>query len=196
MVKLVRGKGVNDADYPVLQSEIINGKQVKIWMCPFYSKWAGMLDRCYSEGRKSKRPNYEGCTVSEEWLKFSNFKRWMESRDWKGKHLDKDLLFSGNRVYSPEFCLLVSVTVNTFLTDRAAKRGDFKIGVSYDSSRGNFRAQCRGPFTGKGENLGRFRTEDQAHLAWKVRKNELANTLADMQTDDVVANALRCKYRI
>ena len=70
--KLVCGIGINDADYPVQPS--IYGKQV---VCIYYQTWKDILNRCYSEKRLKVSPAYRGCEVSEEWKKFSNFRKWM-----------------------------------------------------------------------------------------------------------------------
>lgn len=186
---LVYGIGVNDADYVV--KKVINGKQVK---CDFYKRWQGMLQRCYSKTAKIKFPSYVDCSISSDWLIFSNFKQWMERQDWNGKELDKDLLVEGNRVYSSEYCVFITQGVNAFLTDRASCRGDHPIGVSFDVVRGKFKSYCRNPFTDKLETIGYFYDDKLAHLAWRKRKNELANQLADLQPDSRVANALRLRY--
>lgn len=118
--KLVHGVGVNDANYPVVNyssTNKITGKPTQT-ICIFYNTWKAMLERCYSESLKRRRPSYIGCTVCEEWLLFSNFKVWMETQDWKGNQLDKDLLIEHNKVYSPETCLFLSREVNSFLTSR------------------------------------------------------------------------------
>ena len=93
--KLVCGVGINDADYAVVEWETIgyvNGKQnqKRVWECPYYKVWGSMLKRCYSDKYQERYQTYKGCTVSEEWLTFSNFKNWMEKQDWEGKHLDKE----------------------------------------------------------------------------------------------------------
>jgi len=49
-----------------------------------------MLTRCYYQKRLDIRPSYEECIVCEEWLTFSNFKKWTEQQDWEDKQLDKD----------------------------------------------------------------------------------------------------------
>lgn len=95
--ELVYGVGVDDLDYPK-KKLLPNGKYS---FCPYYQRWRGMIRRCYSKAQLGKNPNYEGCTVCDEWLTFSNFKSWMEKQDWEGKELDKDLLVRGNKVYSP-----------------------------------------------------------------------------------------------
>ena len=187
--KLVCGVGVNDADYPVRPA--INGEGVE---CPIYVSWKNMLRRCYGEKYKLRRPTYEGCSVYEGWLIFSKFKAWMETQDWKGKELDKDLLFAGNKVYSADTCVFVSSVVNGFLTDRGSCRGELPIGVNWHKRAGKCVAQCRNPFTKKKDHLGLFNCPGMAHKAWKKRKHELACQLADIQTDDRVAAALRVRY--
>lgn len=197
--KLVYGVGINDADYTVLRKETIgyvNGKrkEKQIWACPYYRAWKAMLERCYSAKWQDKYPTYKGCTVSKEWHTFSNFKAWMETQDFEGKHLDKDLLFEGNKVYSAEACAFVTGAVNNFTTDCGAARGEWQLGVDWCKQTGKFRAQCRDPFTKKQECLGRFTCEQEAHNAWQVRKLELAKELAAIQTDPRVAKALVERY--
>lgn len=187
--KLVKGIGINDANYTVKPR--VNGKQVT---CPFYQVWVDMLERCYSAKKHSEKPTYIGCTVCDEWLKFSNFKKWMEIQNWQAKQLDKDLLRKGNKVYSPEVCVFVDGMTNSFTVDSGATRGEWPIGVCFHRRHGKFVSYCSNPFTGKSEHLGCFTCPEQAHLAWKRRKHELACQLADLQTDERVAAALRLRY--
>lgn len=188
-VKLVYGFGVNDADYSV--QPIINGKPVR---CPFYSAWTDMLKRCYSSKCKTRYPTYIGCSVSAEWLLFSNFKLWMESQDWQGYALDKDLLFNGNKTYSPETCVFIDLITNNFTNANAATRGKWSLGVSFNKNHQRFQARCCNPFTRREEHLGYFDCQSKAHQAWRKRKHELALQLADLQTDKRAADALRSRY--
>ena len=197
--KLVCGVGVNNADYAVVKRETIsyvNGKrkQKRVWTCPYYETWASMLSRCYSAKYQERWPSYKGCTVTDEWLTFSNFKTWMEKQDFEDKQLDKDLLLEGNKVYGPETCVFITQTVNKFTTDRGAARGKWPIGVCWDKEKGKFLAQCSNPFTKKREKLGLFTCEQQAYDAWLKRKLELAHELAAIQTDPRVAKALIERY--
>ena len=100
--KPIYGWGINDADYVV--SYAVNGKRKS---CQYYEKWVGMLRRAFSEKYKAKNPSYLCVTVCEEWKYFSNFKKWMETQYFDGLELDKDILKSGNSVYSPETCAFV-----------------------------------------------------------------------------------------
>ena len=197
--KLVYGVGINDADYAVQRKEslgYVNGKQKQklIWICPFYRTWKGMLERCYSIKYQELRPTYIGCSVTDEWKTFSNFRSWMEKQDFVDKHLDKDLLFEGNKIYSPETCVFVSGVVNSFTTDCGAARGEWLIGVHWDKKSGKFRSRCCNPFTKKQEHLGLFTCEQESHEAWLKRKLELAYEISAIQEDPRVAESLINRY--
>lgn len=197
MKKKLFGVGVNDAGDTVVKNAIDpkTGRRRIVWICPYYATWASMIKRCYSKNTHATRPSYVGCFVCDDWHNFSSFKGWMETQDWQNKSLDKDLLCPGNKRYGPSECLFISKTINSFLTDSAASRGQYPIGV-YRRSRqnGKFVAQCRNPFTGKGEYLGEFATAEAAHQAWLQRKREHAARLANEQTDSKVAQALLSRY--
>lgn len=197
--RLVCGVGINDADYVTQKIETIghvNGKlrRKQVWVCPYYRAWKSMLDRCYSTKTQERYPTYRGCTVSAEWLTFSNFKAWMEKQDFEGNHLDKDLLLEGNKVYSADTCVFVTPSVNLFTTDSKASRGEWLIGVDWGKTAEKFRARCCNPITKKNEHLGYFTSEQEAHEYWINRKLELAHLLAAEQTDERVAKALILKY--
>lgn len=197
--KLVQGVGVNDADYVVQKMEevgCIDGKRKRkfVWICPYYKVWKNMIDRCYSLKIQEKSPTYKGCTVSEDWLTFSNFKGWMMAQDWKDKQLDKDLIIEGNKTYSADACVFVTQMVNLFTLYRGNDRGEWLVGVSWHKGEGKFQAHCRNPFTKKQEYLGLFNCEHEAHEAWLKRKLELARELAAIQTDQRVAKALISRY--
>ena len=75
-----------------------------------------MLERCYSQKTQEKHTTYKECSVSEEWYNFQNFAEWMDKnynyetmQKW---HLDKDILFKGNKIYSPERCAFVPQEIN------------------------------------------------------------------------------------
>jgi len=196
--KLLYGFGINDADYAVQKVETIrvNGvrKQKRVWVCPYYRAWENMLERCYSAKYHERFPTYRGCSVSEEWITFSNFRAWMECQDFEGMHLDKDILFEGNKVYSKETCVFVTSMVNTFTLDRGASRGEWMVGVTWHKGASKFQSRCRNPFNKKQEHLGYFLCEVEAHQEWLKRKLELAHLLAAEQTDERVAKALIERY--
>lgn len=194
MKNAVYGVGINDANYPVNITKSVLGKQKHIWKCPFYGAWRDMMSRCYSVKRQLSQPTYVGCSVAAEWQSFMTFRAWMVCQPWEGNVLDKDIIFTGNKLYGPTTCVFVSPALNSFLTDSAASRGDWPIGVSWHKGTGKFLSLCRNPFTGKREYLGYFICPDTASSAWRKRKHEIACQYADMQIDHRVAAALRRRY--
>ncbi len=190
---LICGVGINDANYKVLPR--VNGGQLR---CPFYQKWVSMIKRCYSHKLQAKQPRYKGCSVCDNWLIFSNFRAWMIKQDWEGNELDKDLIKKGNKIYSSEFCLMVSAEVNRFLLERESKRGEFLIGVYYNKDCKRFSSSCRNPITKKSERIGFFNTETKAYIAYKARKRENALKLANSKYVDCekVKRALMRRFNV
>lgn len=175
--KLVLGVGVNDASYKVTKREIVNGVSKQVWKCPVYRTWCGMLTRCYNTTYQEKYPSYSDsdCSVSPDWLVFSNFSRWMLCQEWEERHLDKDILVRGNRVYSDEFCVFVPREVNVFVNDCVATRGEFPQGVSWDKNCHRFVGYIS--VNGKQKHLGYFSSKEDAHNSWKAAKIILAESL-------------------
>lgn len=200
--QMVYGVGVNDAWYTVQIKEPVPGrykngkkKQRSVWICPFYSAWVDMLRRGYSESFNLMRPSYKDVSVCEHWHRFSKFRSWMETQDWEGNHLDKDLLIFNNKTYSPETCVFVTPAVNSFLLENTASRGKYKIGVSWHKRVRKFVAQCCNPILGTKEHLGYYVSEKEAHEAWHKRKFQHACSLAELQTNKRVAAALIQRYQ-
>lgn len=192
--KLVQGIGVNDADYSVTKYTLVNGTRRQTWRCPYYEKWSSMLKRCYSNSTLTHGPSYHGCSVCEDWLRFSTFKTWMEAQDWEGKQLDKDLLVRGNKVYSPENCIFVSQQINTFVIESNAIRGEYPIGASWDKKYEKFKSQIKNPFTGKRQHLGYYNTPMAAHDEWLKYKHMFARLLAKEESDVRVSQAIINRY--
>jgi len=184
--KLIFGVGINDANYSIVKRD--GGKTV--WRCPFYSTWYNMLLRCYSKRYHMKKPTYIGCSVSNNWLIFSNFKKWMQLQNWEGMQLDKDLIGENNKIYSQETCIFISNSINMFICNH----GNFPIGAYWDSKVEKFISYCVNPFTQKKEYLGRFSQPDDAHDAWRKRKHEHALVYASNQLDNRIANSLIKRY--
>jgi len=179
-MKKVYGVGINDSDYSI--SQIINGKQV---LCEYYTKWRGMLQRCYDEKFQVKQPTYIGCSVDKRWHSFINFKTWMQEQDWEGKHLDKDLLIEGNKVYSPETCLFISRHVNNFTISLDNLIED-QIGI--EKRKSGYKVVIGG--NKNREYVGTYSTQIEAQEAWYNRKYEITIELADKQSDPRVKNAI------
>lgn len=183
--RLVYGVGLND----VPGGSGTHGRN------PFYVAWHGMLKRCYAPKYLARYPAYEGCTVCEEWLKFSVFKAWMELQSWEGMVLDKDLLLPGNRAYGPDTCMFIPAWVNNFLANLVPKKRDLPMGVAL--YKGLFVA--RYSQKDKPIIIGRFNTAEQAHIAYsQFRLPEIRQRIARYcESDDanqVVCGALQRLY--
>lgn len=152
---LVFGVGINDADYITKHNGV---------RCPIYQKWKGMLQRCYDPLTLNINPCYRGCTVCDDWLTFSVFAEWMESKDWEGLELDKDILFPGNRVYSPDKCVFIPRDLNSLLNSSASAGSPFPVGVSYNERDHAFISKCR--YKGRRIHLGSFSCPKEAGLAY------------------------------
>ncbi len=124
MNRLVCGVGINDTKG--MSREIVNGKSVAT---KAYRSWSDMINRCYNKKVKGRQKCYVGCSVCDDWLYFSSFKKWFDNNYIEGWQLDKDLLVSGNKIYSPEFCNYVPRRVNS-LFGGWSKDKDLPIGVS------------------------------------------------------------------
>lgn len=178
------GVGINDADYQT--QPLINGK---ILLCPFYQRWTSMMRRCYSLKYHSSRPTYADCTVAAEWLAFSVFRRWMESQEWEGKELDKDVLEHGNRVYSPSKCLFVSRSVNSLLLGNLSRRGLLPQGVTLNKPWGKFVASIS--LHGKRKHLGAFTCSKEASEVYKTAKAAHIIEVAQTQPANIKAGLIR-----
>lgn len=189
--KPIFGVGINDADYVTRVDETHSSGIRKVkWECPFYRKWRNMLKRSYSEDYKLINKTYQNCSVVDEWLYFSNFKAWMETQDWQGKHLDKDLLVSGNKEYGPNTCLFIDQAVNKFLRGNGKSATGRLMGILKRKDSDKYAAVCCSVVTGKACQIGVFKTPEEAHKAWLCFKLEQAHILAEQQTDERIAKAL------
>ncbi|EJB2979379.1 hypothetical protein ABXH80_004104 [Salmonella enterica] len=162
MVGKVFGVGLNDVA-PISE----NGRHFES-----YTAWKNMLKRCYDLRWQEKNPTYKGCSVCDAWLVFSSFKKWFDINGVTGWQIDKDLLTTGNKIYSPDRCVFVPKSLNTFLTAHGAHRGAYPIGAHYHKDKRKFMAQIS--VDGVREQIGAYDSPREAHLAWFNRKIELA----------------------
>ena len=150
-----------------------------------YLRWHDMLNRCYNAKFHGRQPQYMGCTVCEEWLNYSNFKAWYDQNKIPGMSLDldKDILFKGNKVYSPETVALVPHAINTLFLSKKADRGGYPIGVSYEKDKKKFRAAMA--FMGEQIKLGTFDTAEAAFARYKEYKEDFIRDMAQQYKDEI-----------
>ena len=175
MSKLVCGAGFNDKTRPTW----VEGRDAKE-----YALWRDMLIRCFSEKFQTKCPTYKGCSVSDNFLNYSFFYDWCHKQigfgkvDEKGRswHLDKDLLFVGNKTYSETTCVFVPHEINSFFVDRGNARGEYPVGVHFHKQKCKFQTYCA--LNGKLKHLGYFNTPGEAFAVYKPFKEALCKQLA------------------
>ena len=152
-----------------------NGKLSKC-----YITWKSMLERCYYK-KLNRNPTYKDVIVCDEWHNFQNFAEWYYNNYYeipnKVMCLDKDILFKGNKVYSPETCVFVSQEINTLFIKRDKVRGSLCIGVTYDKRYGKYQSQCS--MGDKRINLGYYKTEIEAFQVYKEYKENYIKEVAD-----------------
>lgn len=151
-----------------------------------YDMWHSMLQRCYDEEYKEKRPAYKCVTCCKEWWIFENYYEWLHSQDnfdkwFNGKRwaVDKDILVKGNKIYSPETCCLVPQSVNCLFLKRDAARGEYPLGVRCEN--GRFKAVCKNSITGKSEELGYYSTTEEAFSVYKKYKEDIIKQVAEAE---------------
>lgn len=106
--KSVYGVGyIGDGKYKTVEG----GKHTRI-----YRSWNAMLRRCYNDKFHEKSPEYRNCTVCREWLNFQNFAEWYDNNYYEVKdkrmELDKDILYMGNKIYSPYTSVFAPQEIN------------------------------------------------------------------------------------
>ncbi|QMR65726.1 hypothetical protein HV220_10725 [Klebsiella grimontii] len=166
--KRLKGMAINDCGHAIELR--VGGRSIQHRA---YTAWAGMFRRCYEESYQARHPTYFGCSVADEWMSFSTFKRWWDKNYVEGYSLDKDLLAPGNKIYSPEKCVYIPQKLNLFTIDSSAVRGDYPIGVSFCKPKGKYQSTIK---NGKGKLISLGYTEDpvEAHKLWFYKKMEMA----------------------
>ena len=150
-----------------------------------YQTWKGMLERCYDEKRLKKQPTYTECIVCEEWLCFQNFAEWYCKNYYECNgetmHLDKDILYKGNKIYSPETCMIVPERINEMFVKSDAIRGSLPIGCNKKGNKICVRCQI----LNKRKHLGYFPLNRpfQAFTIYKEFKENYIKQVADEYKD-------------
>lgn len=152
-----------------------------------YSIWRSILERSFVEKIKEKQPTYKEVSCCNEWINFENFYEWLHSQPnfnkwYEGSRwaVDKDILYKGNKVYSPENCCLVPINVNCLFLKRESERGKYPIGVRCRED--GFVAVCRNPFLDTAVDIGSYSTPEKAfYLGYKPYKEDIIKRVAQIE---------------
>lgn len=129
-----------------------------------YSVWFKMLKRCYNPSEKEA--SYKDCFVCDEWHNFQNYAKWFYENYVKDFDVDKDLMFKGNKEYSPNKCCFVPRQINNLLVSKKAHRGKYPLGCCMDGNKLKVVVNIKG----KCVNLGRFTDVEMGFEAYKKAK--------------------------
>ena len=146
-----------------------------------YSYWYDMLKRCYDEKYQNKNISYKGCSVCEEWHNFQNFAKWFNENyyevDNERMELDKDILFKGNKVYSPNTCIFVPHRINSLFVKCTKKENN--IGIFFNKDTNKYVSKC------KKEIIGYYKERLDAFNAYKEFKENYIKEIANDYKDKI-----------
>ena len=161
----------------------INRKSTKI-----YNYWSSMIQRCYDKNYLKRRPTYINCVVCDDWHNFQYFAKWFDKNFYQVDNeimaLDKDILYKGNKIYSPNTCIFVPETINSLFVKCDKVRGNLPIGVSLTKKKNRYRVE----FTNIINNIRTskvFDTIDEAFNHYKEYKEEHIKYIANKYKDKI-----------
>lgn len=152
-----------------------------------YIAWHDMINRCYNDKFHARQTQYTDCEVCEEWLNYYNFQKWYDENYYtigdEQMDLDKDILYKGNKLYSPETCCIITHSINTLFLNGKGNRGDLPVGVFYDRYKGKYRA-CMA-YKGNTVKLGTFNSPIKAFTNYKNYKENTIKNLAEQYKERI-----------
>lgn len=162
-----------------------------------YQYWSCMVKRCYDNKTLVKSPTYLDKIVCEEWMNFSNFKIWFDNNYYEIKgekmQLDKDILIKNNNIYNPQTCVFVPNKINMLFVKADKIRGDYPIGVYFDTNKSKF-CSCLS-INNKHKHLGCFNTPTEAFQAYKQAKEKYIKEVADQYKDKIPRTLYEAMYK-
>ena len=167
---IILGVGIKDCAY-----KDDNGVKLRS-----YNIWHSMVKNVYGGYKPSRGGRiYDGFTVCDEWLRYSNFNAWYDKQEHGDNTyvLDKDLMPNPTKVFSPDTCCLLPKEIKAFISVKPNKDNGLPIGVHYCEIKEKFVAM--GKRDGKVVWLGTHDTPDEAHARYAVNKILYARFLAD-----------------
>lgn len=153
-------------------------------------RWYCILRRVYYN-QDEENYAYKDCHVCEEWLTYSNFKKWYDEYHIDDWEIDKDILVKGNKVYGPQTCCFVPQEINKLFVKRQNHRGKYPIGVQYNTKH-SYSAIVN--MWGKSVYLGSFKTPEEAFKAYKVAKEAYIKEVADKYKEKLDPRVYKALY--
>lgn len=156
-------------------------EDVKLIDIPGYRTWRVMLQRCYDERLHNLEPRYKDCAICDEWHSLFNFNKWYLKNyytiDDERMELDKDILFKGNKIYSPDTCVFTPKRINILFINANRTRGAFPVGVYFDKQKKKYIAQIS--CGNKTTKVARCDTPIEAFYMYKFYKERHIKNVAE-----------------
>lgn len=137
--------------------------------------WTGMIDRVYNEEKRSKYETYSDCIICDEWQNYQSFRGWYDKEFYQvgteRMHIDKDILYKNNRVYSPQTCLIVPQRINMLFMHKSNKYG-LPNGIT-PMANGRYSASYNG------KQIGKYNSLEEATVAHDKEKKKAVNEVAE-----------------
>ncbi len=152
-----------------------NGKYSNKTHPKFYKIWHKMFERSYDPKRHERQPAYIGTSVYIKWHNFQVFAQWCEDNYIEGYELDKDLLQEGieNKIYSPQNCVFLPKSINSFMTNKSSNNTTGFTGVWFNKQKRRYATQTYCFITKKHLFLGCFIDKEEASRVYiKARKKQ------------------------
>ena len=147
---------------------------------PEYIIWSRMLQRCYNDKYRENKPTYKNVVICDDWKNFQSFAKWynenLPKKDGIKFQLDKDLLQENieNKVYSPDTCVLLPYSVNSFLSNKYTNNTSGYVGVYWDKTKKKWVAKISLFGEDKLKHLGYFSTPELASESYQEARAEQA----------------------
>jgi len=155
-----------------------------------YKAWHELIARCYAEKKKDTFPAYYNiCTVCDEWLCYNTFADWYVENQYEVNerlHLDKDILYAGNKIYSPKTCLLVPQRINMLFSNKPNDRG-LPNGIRRTDS-GKYSAKYGG------KDIGTYPTLEEAYAEYARVKEKRIREVADEYKNIIPEKVYKALY--
>ena len=156
-----------------------------------FEMWSGLHER--SGNFDGRHPAYADVSVDENWYNFQNFHKWFDENYYEIEgevmSLDKDILYPGNRVYSPDKCIIIPLKINdVFITGNQTEDSKkLPVGISkrINPKSVTYRATV---MSVNDENIRQifqkvFKTIDEAMIYYIEHKIKMINFIANKYKD-------------
>lgn len=148
-----------------------------------YDTWRNMFYRCYDNNFHHREPSYINCEVDEEWYNFQNFAQWYEDNYYEMPEekldLDKDFLYEGNKIYSPETCCFLPHSINMLIVKSNTTKGDCPVGINFYKNKYVVNISINN----KNKYLGRYSTIEEALSVYRENKTNYINSKLEEYKD-------------